>query len=255
MNKIGFKAILLLMLLTSCVKYKNLVYLNDSTDRFYYSYATQNYKVRPFDILSIQLNSLEQNTSRYFDEDFSSEGGSGGGGQGIGANLYLNGYIVSDSGNIDLPLVGKVQVAGLTTDQIKNKIDKGLEEYLKFASVSVKLVNFRVTILGEVNNPGVQYVYEQKYTLLQALSQAGNLTQFGNSQSIKLVRESGETIKTIHLDVTDPEIVSSDYYFLLPNDVIIVEPTRAKTFRTNIVVPTFVFSLLSVGLAIFNLLN
>ena len=254
MNKISFIAIVMLLFLSSCVKYKNLVYLNEGTGQFYYSYPTQNYKVRPFDILSVQLNSLEQNTSRYFDENFSSEGRVGGG-QGIGANLYLSGYIVSDSGNVELPLIGKVHVAGLTTDQIKNKIDVGLEEYLKFASVSVKLVNFRVTILGEVNNPGVQYIYEQKYTLLQALSQAGNLTQFGNSQKVKLVRENGETIKTVHLDITDPEIVSSDYFFLLPNDVIIVEPTRAKSFRSNIVVPTFVFSVLSIGLAIFNLLN
>lgn len=254
MKNIGLSAGILLLLLTSCVKYKNLVYLNEDAGHFYYGYPMQNYKIRPYDILSVHLNSLEQNTSRYFDENFAGEG-QGRVGQANSANLYLQGYIVSDSGNVELPLLGTVHVAGLTTDQIKNKIDMGLEEYLKFASVSVKLVNFRVTILGEVTNPGVQYVYEQKYTLLQALSQAGNLTQFGNSQKVKLVRESGETIKTVHLDITDPEIVSSDYFFLQPNDVIVVEPTRAKSFRTNIVVPTFVFSILSIGLAVFNLLN
>ncbi|MEM6846398.1 MAG: polysaccharide biosynthesis/export family protein [Bacteroidota bacterium] len=237
------------------MKYKNLVYLNESTDQSYDNYPTRNYEIRPYDILSIQLNSLDQNTSRYFDESFASSTPGGGGGAAIGASLYLNGYIVSEAGVIELPLLGEVQVAGLTTEQIKNKIDKGLEEYLKFASVSVKLVNFRVTILGEVGNPGVQYVYEQKYTLLQAISQAGNVSSFGDARHVKLVRENGDKIQTIHLDITDPEIVSSEYFFLQPNDILYVEPTRARAFRLNIVVPTFIFSAISFGLALVNLLN
>lgn len=232
-----------------------MVYLNDYNDKLYSAYPTQDYKIRPYDILHVQLISLEENSTRqrYFNEDFSQ--GQGRTTQASNANLFLEGYIVNEAGDIELPMLGKVHVTGLTTDQIKNKIDEGLVDYLKFASVSIKLVNFRVSVMGEVNRPGVQYVYEKKYTVLQALSQAGNLTAFANSQEVKLVRESGDAIKTIHLDITDPNLVTSDYFFLLPNDVIIVEPTKARTFRMNIIVPTFVFSVLSVGLAIFNLLN
>jgi len=242
----------ILLALTSCVKYDRLVYLDAKSDRLYDPYAIRNYKIRSFDILSIELNSLEQNTSRYFNETFSEQN------QRQQANtsiFYITGYIVSDSGYVDLPLVGQMKVAGLTTREIQSLVEQNLQEYIKFPSVSVKLVNFRVSVFGEVARPGVQYIYEEKYTLLQAIAQAGNLTDFGDSEQIKLLRETNEGVQTVHLDLTDPNIVSSEYFFLQPNDAIYVEPQRARAFTLNSRIVSISFSVISLGLAIINLIN
>lgn len=246
-NQIYF--ILLLLSFSSCVKYKKLVYLGKEkeTKDLYPSYSKPSYKIRPFDILSVDLNSLEQNTSQYFDNPFSNELGRT---QNSSAFFYYRGFIVSDSGYVDLPLLGKVHVAGMTTREIKEKLDRGLGEYMKFASVSVKLLNFRVAIFGEVNTPGIQYIYEEKYTLLQAIAQAGNLTEFGDSEEIKLVRETDDGTKIVYLDITDPAIVTSEYFFLMPNDAIYIEPIRARAFSLNSRVLGLGLSITSIGLAV-----
>lgn len=247
-----FFIILLLLFSTACVKYKRLVYLEGKGDGPYENYSTPGYKIRPFDILSIELNSLEQNTSQYFNNPLTNENGTN---QVNSAVLYIRGFIVSDSGYVDLPLLGKIQVAGLTTREIKTKVDQSLGEYMKFASVSVKLINYRVTVFGEVNRPGMQYVYEEKFTLLQALAQAGNLTDYGDSREIKLVRETDNGTRIVYLDITDPAIVSSEYFFLLPNDVIYVEPLRARAFTLNARILTITLSVTSLGLAILTFIN
>lgn len=242
--------ILLLLSVSSCVKYKKLVYLGKEkeTKEQYPAYSTPIYSVRPFDILSIDLTNLEQNTSQYFDNPFSSELGRSS--QNSSALFFYRGFIVSDSGYVDLPLLGKVHVAGLTTREIKEKIDRGLGEYMKFASVSVKLLNYRVTVFGEVNAPGVQYIYEEKYTLLQALAQAGNMTEFADSEEVKLVRETDDGTKIVYLDITDPAIVTSEYFFLMPNDVIYIEPVRARAFNLNSRILSLTLSVTSLGLAV-----
>lgn len=243
--------IVILLILTSCVKYKNLVYLDGPSEDFYKSYTVSDYQIKPYDILSIELNSLEQNTSRYFDESFSEQGNrGGGGGNQAGPMLYLSGYIVDSAGYVDLPLLNRVEVGGLTTKEIKEKIDTALTEYMKFASVSVKLVNFRVTVFGEVGAPGVQYIYEQKYTLLQALSNAGNPTPYGNTEKIKILRESANGTEVSFIDITDPNILNSDFYFMQPNDVIYVEPIRARSFALNSRISGLALSVIGVGLTI-----
>ncbi len=241
-----------LMHLASCVKYESLVYMQDKAkQKSFDSYKTSEYKIRPFDNLSIKLNSFEQSTTG----EFNSSGALGARPGGVdNALLYLSGYMVNQKGNIRLPLIGDVEVVDLTVDEIKDLIDLKLEEYLKFPSVSVKLTNFRVSVLGEVNRPGMQYIYEGKVTLLQALSQAGDLTVFANRKNVKLIRETeSETIST-YIDVTKPGLISSEYYFLMPNDVIYVEPTQAKTSNVNTRVAGVVLSVVSVLITTINLI-
>lgn len=242
-----------LLLFSSCVKYKKLVYLDGTGEQKYVNQSLLTYKIRPFDNLYIELNSLEQNTSQYFTTPLATDDSRGN--QVSNALFYIRGFMVSDSGYVDLPTLGKIHVAGLTTREIKEKIDHNLEEYMKFASVSVKLINYRVTVFGEVALPGVQYVYEEKYTLLQALAQAGSISEYGESTEIRLVRETEEGTRIVFLDITDPAIVSSEYFFLLPNDVIYVEPIRARAFNLNARILTITLSITSLGLAILNLIN
>ena len=259
-----------LIILSSCVKYDSLVYFQDEVtqptkvksgnnenvkvlpiSKTYESYSTSEYRIRAFDNLSIKLNSFEQSTTG----EFNSSGALGARPGGVdNALLYLSGYMVNQEGNIRLPLIGDIQVEGLTIDEIKDKIDTQLEEYLKFPSVSVKLTNFRVSVLGEVNRPGMQYIYEGKVTLLQAISQAGDLTDFANRNNIKLIREKSDgTLSTI-LDITKPDLISSEYYFLMPNDVIYVEPLKAKASNVNTRVAGVVLSVISVLITTINLI-
>ncbi|UZS00176.1 polysaccharide biosynthesis/export family protein [Chondrinema litorale] len=220
-------------------------------DKTFDSYSTNNYKVRPFDNLSIKLNSFEQSTTG----EFNSSGALGSRPGGVdNALLYLSGYMVNQAGNIRLPLIGDIKVVDLTVDEIKDLIDLKLEEYLKFPSVSVKLTNFRVSVLGEVNRPGMQYIYEGKVTLLQALSQAGDLTDFGNRKNIKLIRETKEKTISTYIDITKPDLISSEYYFLMPNDVLYIEPLKAKASNVNTRVVGVALSVISVVITTVNLI-
>ncbi len=248
--------LLLITVSASCVNYQKLIYMKEpTTTGSHGTYQTQDYRIRPYDILSVQVNSLEQNTSPYINEEFNQGGGGGRmSGQMNNAVFYVNGYVVNKDGMIQLPLIGEIKVGGMTTQQIKKLVDERLAEYLKFTSVSVKLVNFRVTVLGEVKTPGVQYIYEEKFTLFQALSQASDLTEFGNRNRVKLIREFEGGTKTVYLNLEDPDILTSEYYFLMPNDIIYIEPIQAKAFAVNSRALTLSISAISVILVIINII-
>jgi len=237
--------------LNSCVSNESLIYLKGNTNDKIDKYEEPSYILRPKDILSIRLNSLESNTATYFNEE---QTNGGGGGLVNNTMLYLSGYIVDKKGNIKLPLVGEVAVAGKTLDDVKEDIDTKLEDYLKFASVSVKLVNFRVTLLGEVKMPGQYYVYEEKVTLLQAVSLAGGLTQFANNKKVKLIREGFNENEAVYLDLSNDSIIQSDKFFLMPNDIIYIEPTKAKALSINLGTAGLLVSVVSVVALITNVI-
>jgi polysaccharide export outer membrane protein len=162
--------------------------------------------------------------------------------------------MVDAEGFISLPILGKLKVMGMSVNQVKEMIDEKLKEYVKDPSVSVKLVNYRVTVMGEVFRPGVQYVFEEKWTLFQALSNAGNPTDFADIKRVKLVREEEGQIKTVYLDLSRPELISSEYMFMQPHDMIYIEPVKAKTFATNSRVASVTLSTLSIILVLTNII-
>lgn len=236
-----------LLLLSSCVKLDSLIYINEKNNSEYNAYSVENYKIRPFDNLSIQLNDFGQTINQDFNND------SNGALRADNALFYLNGYLVDKEGYIDLPRVGKLNVLGLTISEIKKLVDSSLKEFINFPSVSVKLINFRVSVLGEVNNPGVYYVYENKITLIQALSLAGDLTDFANRKKITLIRESDNGSKTVKLNLSKSDFLSSEYFFLMPNDTIYVEPDKSKAFNINSRAVGVALSALSIVIGAINL--
>lgn len=253
-SKLTFYLLLFLIgSLTSCIDYKNLVYLKEAGSSSLNKYPTMQYKLRTYDNLYIKLTSLEESTMTDFNQG-AGNNMQGGGGNAPAAMLYLTGYMVDEQGFIALPILGKLKVAGMSVNQVKEMIDGKLKDYVKDPSVTVKLVNYRVTVLGEVARPGVQYVFEEKWTLLQALSNAGNPTDFADLKRIKFVREEEGQIKTIYLDLTRPELISSEYFFLQPHDMIYIEPVKAKTFATNSRVASITLSTLSIILVLTNVI-
>ncbi|UZR92831.1 polysaccharide biosynthesis/export family protein [Chondrinema litorale] len=243
-----------LILLSACISQDRLIYLNGDIDQTFENYPTPEYRIRPLDILHIDLNNFSGSTTDYLRGGVENSMSQQGLSQGNPAYFYFKGFVVNDSGSINLPLVGTLNVAGLTTYEIETLVNKKLkEDYLQYPSVNVKLANFRVSVLGEVQQPGVQYVYDKQYTLLQAISQARDLTEYGNREKVKLVRKNEVNTEIFIIDLTNPELISSDKFFLQPNDVIYIEPVKAKAFSVNSRVASLGLSIISIVLVIINL--
>ena len=225
----------------SCVPNREVVYLNDpqlNTSRpVDYVNQRNNYKLQPRDVLSIKVKTVDVETSDYFNL---------GSGQGFmqlnPAGLYLNGYSLDNDGYIRLPEAGRLYVGGLTIDEAQERVYQALSEYLNNATILVKLVSFKITVLGEVRDPGYFYVYNDQATILEALGLAGDITDFGNRENVTLIRQTTAGSQAIQINMLAPDLIRSDYYFLQPNDVLYVQPLQAKNTRSNL----STFTLLSV---------
>jgi polysaccharide export outer membrane protein len=228
----------LIMGLASCVPVRKLKYTQGDKENEQindYFNERQMKTIQPYDNLYIKVYSLDEKTSAIFD---------GGGNTYRAENLNLVSYNVNNDGEIEFPFVGKIYVKDLTIYEAKSKIENLLKQYLSNISVVVKYVGNKVTILGEVNRPGEYPYYNDKLTVFQALGFAGGIADYGNKKTVTLIREIDNIVSYHKLDLTDKEIVKSDYYFLLPNDVILVEPVRAKYRRL------FDYSLISTTLSV-----
>ena len=165
-------------------------------------------------------------------------------------------YSVSPSGNITIPVVGDIMVAGLTTDEAKAQIKNAVSEYLKDAVVSATLINFRVTVMGEVMRPSTFQVAGEKINVLQAIGMAGDLTVFAKRNNIKVIRKAADKVEVAHLNLNSSSVMRSPYYNLRQNDVVLVEPGKSKGLQAeglNIIIPaaTSILSLIIVALTRF----
>lgn len=216
---------LILLSLNACISPKKMKYLQGEEDVTHQITREFTYHIQAGDVLFIKINTLDNTTY----ESFNAQGESGSNSVSEIA-LYLNSYTVNDSGYIRLPIAGDVKVSDLSIDETSKKIQESVSVYLKETTIIVKLMSFKVTILGEVKNPGVYHVYDASLTLFQALGLAGDLNNYGNRKNLKLIRQTPEGQKIIELDITNQNILSSEYFYLLPNDVIYVEPHITKSF-------------------------
>jgi polysaccharide biosynthesis/export protein len=208
-----------------------------------------NYRLQPRDIISVKVKTLDVESSEYFNIET---------GRGFNnfnpASIYLRGYSIDDKGNITLPEAGSVQVSGLTIVEAQNKIQEALSTYLNKATILVKLVSFRITVLGEVRSPGQYFVYNDQVTLLEGLGMAGDLTEFGNRENVTLIRQSGGKLGGIRLNLREPSLLSSKFYYLQPNDVLYVQPLKVKNTRSNLStlnIVSIIVGSVSTALAIF----
>lgn len=223
---------LCLIVLSSCITTKDAVNFQGqnfppTTARVYPNKRTP-YKIQPNDVLSIRVKGLEKT-----DYDFLNLEAEGMFNAFNPAALFTNGYSVSDSGTVHLPVIGYLKVSGLTVNDARGIIQRAVDKQLKNSTVFVTLVSFKVSIIGEVRTPGQYFNYNNQLTILDALALAGDVTDFGNRKNILLMRQTDNGNEAIKLDLTDPNIVVSKYYYLLPNDIIYVQPLKAKFKRQN----------------------
>lgn len=151
------------------------------------------------------------------------------------AILKLEGYVVDAKGNIHYPGLGKIYAAGLTTNEFQAKIEKLLSSKIKDASVKVRLLNFKITVLGEVNQPGTITLTEERITLPQALGMAGDLTIRGKRENILLIRTIDGKRKTVRIDMTQTNWMDSPYYYLKQNDIIYVSPNGSRVTNAGFI--------------------
>ena len=222
LNKLGFTLVLMTFVI-SCVPAKKLSYFNDIADL---KDPLANPKIQkvilPFDRLYIRVLSIDPQTSQIF--NFSED-------SRYDLSGSIVGYLVNEAGDVNFPFVGNINVSNLTTAQAATKIQASLNEYVPNTSVVVKLIDNKISVLGEVNRQGAYSFSQEKINIYEALSLGGGLTRYGNRKNVILIRQEGDKIMHHKLDLSDSKIASKDFYYVLPNDVIVVEPL--KSISTN----------------------
>jgi polysaccharide export outer membrane protein len=151
------------------------------------------------------------------------------------SNAKLLDYLVDNEGYIDYPGLGKLKVNGLTTRECEALMRDELQKYLnEVPNVTVRVSNFKVSVLGEVNKPGTFLVTDEQINVFQALALAGDMTLFSRRQDVQLMRaDANGKVNTIHLDLTDANITASPYFYLQQNDILYVKPTKMKVYSNT----------------------
>lgn len=224
----AINTLLIILLASSCVPLKKTKYLQDiPKDDTTTNFVTkaEDYRIKKGDNLYIRILSLEEKASNFFNP---------GSGASIvysdPASVYLYSYLVDEQGYIQLPFIGDMQVRGFTVEELKDKIEAAVGEYLKETTVIVKLANFQITLIGEVNSPGSHWVFTSTINIFEALALAGDITLVGNRNKVKLVRTTENGSKIHYLDITDKKILESPLYYLEPFDIVYVDPIKARNF-------------------------
>ena len=228
--KIRVLVIVLLFVVTSCASKKDILYLQDADANYSSKIEYQNATIQPNDILKISVETLEPLAALPYNR-----GISGGATANSTELMQLNGYLVSNEGEINFPVLGQIAISNLTTIQIEDKIKQLLVEggHLNNPTVIVRLLNAKITILGEVNAPGTYNFTEQNITVLQALGYAGDLTINGKRDDIIITRDVNGVREISHIDLTSTDFMNSEYYYIKPNDNIIVNQNDPRVKQSG----------------------
>jgi len=230
-NKISIYLLLFsAIFLSSCGSTPNVVYLSN-LDSTKYTQIPKAAFTQPLiqtdDILSITIQTQDVTDPSAFNQT------SNGSGNAEQKSTEISGFLVDEEGNVEIPIIGAVKVSGLTTNRAKDLIKLRASKYYKEPTVQVRFSNYKVTILGEVAKPAAYVLPNEKVTIFDAISLAGDLTIYGKRDNVMLMRDNGDKKDIIRLDLTSSQVVASPYYYVRQNDVIYVEPTKARTAANN----------------------
>lgn len=228
-----------LLLLMSCSSSKNVAYIqNSDTVDFSRSEVLYDARIMPKDILMITVNTVNPEASAPFNLVVSASLRSGTGNQSMSSNRALQTYLVDNEGCIEFPVVGTLKVGGLTKSECEQLIHDKIRRFLNAEEtpiVTVRMSNYKISVLGEVSRPGMFTVGNEKINIFEALAQAGDLTIYGVRDNVKLIREDENGQKNVYtLNLNDAEIINSPYYYLQQNDIIYVEPNKVKSRNSGI---------------------
>jgi len=245
LNRYTAGAILLMVFAVSCVPVEKVSYFNDINEIEEPIANPRTQKViLPFDRLYIKVISIDMPTNQIFNSTDEMRTAS------YGTSSGLMGYLVDEKGNVNFPFVGNINVLSLTTAQASEKIQKALSDYVSNTSVIVKFVDNQVTVMGEVNRQGVYPFIQDKLNIYEALGLGGGITRYGNRKSVIVIRNVDDKIIHFKLNLSDSKIASRNYYYILPNDVIVVEPLKDISTSYSNITYTTLLSTITTAIAV-----
>ncbi len=219
-----------IILLTSCATKKEIVYFQDA-ENLAERKNDQSFEpiIESNDILYVSISSMNEAVLIPFKRSSGLEGNMS------NSNAGLQGYLVNVDGDIRFPVVGNVNVAGKTRGQVEEDLRSKLSQFITDVVVDVRIMNFKITVIGEVNNPGVYTIADERVTLPQALGLAGDLSEDGKRENILVIREINGQQQVSRIDLTKTDFFSSPYYFLKQNDVVYVEPSTKGVKKSGFI--------------------
>lgn len=248
--------ILTSVLFAACTSYKDITYvrnLNPQTADSLFKNKASNYRIQPADILYIKVNCMDESINNVFNKSaLTSTSGM------ITSNLggfYIIGYIVESDGTITLPVLGKIFVSGFTIPEALSAIQKQADKYIANAQIELKLVSFKISVLGEVKRPGQFNIFNDKANIFEALAIAGDLTYYANRKNILLLRSEPEGTRTYRINLTNKDILTSQLFYLQPNDIIYIEPMKSTGLRLSAADYSVLISTISVTLSTYFLIK
>lgn len=263
-----YNLILCILLLSSCVSNKKVIYLQDmgnsdplvSTSENF-SYSSVGYELQAYDIVDIQMVTTDENINRILQISGAENANAGMmGGQNGGDIFFINGYSLDDYGVVELPLIGEINLLGKDLKEAKLQIEEKLRFYVQEGSyfVRVRLGGIRFSALGEFNSPGKQAILQNRATIFEAIATAGDLNILAKRNEVVLIRQYPEGSKVHRLNLNDKNILNSEFYFIKPNDVLYAEPLKVREIGTGsnfLQTLTFVTTTLSTIALIITLTN
>lgn len=223
----------LLVVFSSCSK-RNLVYFSDLPENTDFKTPIKNYsapKIQADDILSITVSSLNPESNVLFNNILLPTA-SYANAQVIASKID-EGYLVDKNGSINFPVIGKINLAGLTKEEATEKMTGLIKEHVKNPIVNLRYLNFKVTVIGEVAKPASFTVPTEKVNVLEALGLAGDMTEFGRRENVLIIREKDGVRSTARINLNNKDVLSSPYFYLQQNDVVYVEPNNKVKNATN----------------------
>ena len=244
---------LLFFFLFSCVSSKDLIYLQGDPIQKKEIKRINDipYKLQVDDLLNININSDEEKLVTIFNKQNSVNSGNR---NFSSVNSYLSDYSIDIYGNIRMPILGAINVLGYTTTEVRKKIEKELKKFLKNSEdifVSVKLSGIRYTVIGEISQPGLKVVFQNKVSIIDAIANSGDISIVGNRKKVEVIRSSISGTEKFLIDLTDINALNSHVFYIKSNDIINVVPLKQKSWGTG----TTGLQTLSTVISIFTLLT
>lgn len=254
-----FFPVIFIAIVSSCSSIKNVKYFTDIPDTAA-SKMLGDIKyvepcIQPDDILSINVQTVDPAATQIITASNLQNSAVGSTSVGSTGSQTINGYLVDKNGYVEIPVLGKLKLQGLTTQQARELIRARAEQFFKDPTVNVRFANFRVTILGEVEKPGTYVVPNEKITILDALGLAGDLTIYGKRENVLLIRQYADGRReAVRLDLTKSSVLNSPYYYLRQNDYIYVEPVKSKLVASDAIQNRNVNILTAISASVLSLL-
>lgn len=233
----------IMILAASCSTRKELNYLNNLYElggENHFPMKVPDYKVQPRDILYVSVKA--QTPEGALTEMLGERGAVNATYMASEGSSYIMGYSIDPEGNVSVPLLGDMHVAGLTVYEIGDLFQEKVDSLFRHAYVEVRLMSFKYTVLGEVRMPGSFVNYNDQLTVLEAIGRAGGIAETGTKEKVLVIRPAGDTTITYQINLQDKNLLSSPAYFLSPNDVVIVQPNPGKVFSINLPTISFIIA-------------